>query len=134
MRILMVGDVVGKPGREAILHRLPGLRNELQADFVIVNAENAAGGKGITKEIAESILNRGGADVITLGNHALGQRESFPYLTEEPRILRPHNYPPGVPGRGWGIYESAAGAVGVFVLQGRTFMEPVDDPFRAVDE
>src|ERR1043166_7301380 len=102
MRILFVGDVVGKPGREAVMNRLPALRIDQQADFVIVNGENSAGGIGITREIGDNILNRAGADVITLGNHAWGKRESYPYLSEEPRILRPHNYPPGAPGRGFG--------------------------------
>jgi metallophosphoesterase (TIGR00282 family) len=134
MRILFVGDVVGKPGREAVMNRLPALRIQQQADFVIVNGENSAGGIGITREIGDNFLNRAGADVITLGNHAWGKRESYPYLSEEPRILRPHNYPPGAPGRGFGVFDSETGPVGVIVLQGRTFMDPVDDPFRAVDQ
>jgi len=132
MRVLMVGDVVGKPGRQLTLELVPRLTAEYAVDFVIVNGENAAGGVGITPDIADVML-QGGIDVVTLGNHAWGKREIFPYLDEEPRLLRPANYPPGVPGQGYGIYSCAAGLVGVVSLQGRTFMDPVDDPFRAID-
>jgi hypothetical protein len=133
MRILMVGDVVGKRGREATLERVPDLRAENHIDFVIVNGENAAGGIGITPDIVSSLLQRARVQVITLGNHAWGKREIYPTLDSEPRLLRPANYPPGAPGRGYGIFEGPDGPVGVISLQGRTFMEPVDDPFRAVD-
>jgi metallophosphoesterase (TIGR00282 family) len=132
MRVLMVGDVVGKPGRQLTLELVPRLKTEYAVDFVIVNGENAAGGIGITPDIANVML-QSGINVVTLGNHAWGKREIFPYLDEEPRLLRPANYPPGVPGRGYGIYHCSAGLVGVISLQGRTFMDPVDDPFRAVD-
>jgi metallophosphoesterase (TIGR00282 family) len=135
MRILMVGDVVGKPGRIAAMELLPKLRSAHQADFVIINGENAAGGLGITRDIAVSLLERGKADVITLGNHAWAKRESYPYLDEEPRILRPANYPAGAPGRGTGTFQCRAGLVGVAVFQARIFMEPpIDDPFKAADE
>jgi metallophosphoesterase (TIGR00282 family) len=133
MRILMVGDVVGKPGRQATHEWVPELRTQYGIDFVIVNAENAAGGIGITPDIATALFTQAGVDVITLGNHAWGKREIFPYLDEEARILRPANYPPGAPGRGSGIFACPAGLVGVVSLQGRTFMESVDDPFRAAD-
>jgi metallophosphoesterase (TIGR00282 family) len=133
MRILMVGDVVGKPGRQAVQEWIPQLKAEHHVDFVIVNAENAAGGIGITPEIATSLLERGGVHVVTLGNHAWGKREIYPYLDTEPRLLRPANYPPGAPGQGFDVYPSPLGPVGVVSLQGRTFMEPVDDPFRAID-
>jgi metallophosphoesterase (TIGR00282 family) len=133
MRILMVGDVVGKPGRQAALERVPQLRTHYHVDFVIVNGENAAAGIGITAEIAHTLFEQGGVNVITLGNHAWGKREIYPYLDEEPRLLRPANYPPGAPGSGYGLFSSAFGPVGVVSLQGRTFMEPVDDPFRAID-
>lgn len=129
----MVGDVVGKPGRVAILEWVPTLKAQHQVDFVIVNAENAAGGIGITPELANTLLERGGIQVLTLGNHAWGKREIYPYLETECRLLRPANYPPGAPGKGWGVYPSPAGPVGVAALQGRTFMEQVDDPFRAID-
>ena len=133
MRILMVGDVVGKPGRLAVAEHVPQIRAEHQVDFVIVNAENTAGGNGITPDIAISMLKNGSIDVLTLGNHAWGKREIYSYLDEEPRLLRPANYPPGSPGQGYGVYPWAGGLVGVISLQGRTFMEPVDDPFRTVD-
>jgi metallophosphoesterase (TIGR00282 family) len=133
MRILMVGDVVGKPGRQATLEWVPILKRDYAVDFVIVNAENAAGGIGITPEIAQTFLQSGSIQVLTLGNHAWGKREIYPYLDEEPRLLRPANYPPGAPGRGYGIFPGPQGPVGVVALQGRTFMEPVDDPFRAAD-
>ena len=132
MRILMVGDVVGKPGRTVLHEELPRLKSEHRVDFCIVNAENSAGGIGITPDIADTLL-RQGADVLTLGNHAWGKREIFPYLDEQPRLLRPANYPPGAPGQGYGVYSHPKGMVGVVNLQGRTFMEPVDDPFRAID-
>ncbi len=133
MRVLMVGDVVGKSGRKATQEWLPILREEHSIDFVIVNGENTAGGIGITPEIARSFFTQSGVDVVTLGNHAWGKREIFPYLDEEPRLLRPANYPPGAPGNGYGLYPSRFGPVAVVSLQGRTFMEPVDDPFRAAD-
>src|ERR1041385_3749010 len=104
MRILFVGDIVGKPGREAALALVPRLRVERGADFVIINAENSAGGLGFTPEIAQSLLERAAADVITLGNHAFAKKESHAYLDHQTRILRPANFPCGVPGRGLGIY------------------------------
>ena len=132
MRVLMVGDVVGKPGRQITQELVPRLKAEHMVDFVIVNGENSAGGIGITQDIAQGLL-RHQVDVITLGNHAWGKREIFSFLDEEPRLLRPDNYPPGAPGRGWGVFNSPGGPIGVVNLQGRTFMEPVDDPFRAID-
>ncbi len=128
----MLGDVVGRPGRTAVEERLSRLQQEYRADFVIVNGENAASGIGITPEIADGLLNAG-ADVITLGNHAWHKREIYPYLEKQVRILRPANYPPGVPGRGWGVYSCKGSSVAVVSLQGRVFMELVDDPFRAID-
>jgi metallophosphoesterase (TIGR00282 family) len=133
MRILMVGDVVGKPGRQAVLDWVPELRTQLRLDFVLINAENAAGGIGITPDIAQTLLQKECADVLTLGNHAWGKREIYPYLDTEPRLLRPANYPPGAPGQGFGVFPGPTGPVGVIALQGRTFMDPVDDPFRAVN-
>lgn len=132
MRVLMVGDVVGKAGRHLVQDLVPQLRAEHSIDFVIVNGENSAGGIGITPDIATALLHNG-ADVVTLGNHAWGKREIYPILDSEPRLLRPANYPPGVPGQGFRVYSCPAGRVGVISLQGRTFMDPVDDPFRAVD-
>src|ERR1700722_19226405 len=134
MRIMMVGDVVGKAGRQATQEWLPVLREQHEVDFIIVNAENAAGGIGITPDIAGALLEKEGVDVVTLGNHAWGKREIYSYLDAQPRLLRPSNYPPGAPGFGYGAYSAQGVPVGVVALQGRTFMEPVDDPFRAIDE
>lgn len=134
MIILFVGDLVGKPGREAALTMMPILRAEFGPDLVVVNAENVAGGLGITPEIARVLLDNG-MDVLTLGNHAWSKREAYEFLDAEPRVLRPSNYPPGSPGRGHGLYKTRKGAlVGVANVNGRTFMEPLDDPFRAADE
>lgn len=134
MKILFLGDIVGKPGRDAALTMIPILRAEFSPDLVIVNAENAAGGVGITPETSRQLL-AGGVDVMTLGNHTWSKREAYDFLGEEPRLLRPANYPPGLPGRGHGLYKTASGAVvGVANLNGRTFMEPLDDPFRAADD
>ncbi|NLI00538.1 MAG: TIGR00282 family metallophosphoesterase [Chthonomonadales bacterium] len=133
MRVLFVGDIVGRAGRDAALRLVAPLRNELAADFVIANAENAAGGMGLTPALGQELLSRAPLDVLTLGNHAWAKREIYPYLQSEPRVLRPANYPPGAPGMGAGVYETEAGLVGVLVLQGRVFMETVDDPFRCAD-
>lgn len=133
MRILMVGDVVGKPGREAAIALTPRLRSEHRADFVVINGENAAGGIGITPDLAIALLDRAGADVVTLGNHAWAKKDVHGFLSEEPRVIRPANYPDGVPGRGCGVFRTQAGPVGVAVFQGRTFMDPSDDPFRTAD-
>lgn len=129
---MMIGDVVGKPGRTILLENLASLRHTHHVDFIIVNAENSAAGIGITPDIADTLL-KAGVQVITLGNHAWGKREIYPYLDKEARILRPANYPPGVPGQGWGVYRNALAPVAVVALQGRAFMEPVDDPFRTID-
>jgi 2',3'-cyclic-nucleotide 2'-phosphodiesterase len=134
MRIMFIGDVVGKPGRNAIAEFVPRLKTQHRADFVIVNAENSAGGLGITRDIALAMYNGCKVDVITLGNHAWSKRESHTYLDEELRILRPANYPPGVPGRGLGIFQTPKGPIAVIVLQGRTFMDPTDDPFRMAND
>ncbi len=133
MRVLMVGDVVGKPGRQAVQEMVPRLRARHNADFVIVNAENSAGGLGITRDIGEAMFRQSRVDVITLGNHAWAKRDSYAFLAEELRVLRPANYPPTAPGRGCAVYETSRGPIGVIVLQGRVFMDPTDDPFRMVD-
>ncbi len=134
MRILFVGDVMGSPGRRALDRMLEEMRSGLDAHFVVVNGENAAGGLGITSASASALFDAG-ADVITLGNHAFAKRDVMPYLDEEPRILRPANYPPGVCGRGWGVFEARGGEkVAVVNLLGRTFMTPIDCPFRKADD
>ncbi len=133
LRLLFLGDVVGRSGREALTSRLPGLRKAWGLDFVVVNAENAAGGFGITEAICEELL-AAGADCVTLGNHAFDQREALAYINRQPRLLRPINYPGGAPGRGAGIFEASGGArVYVANVQGRVFMDQLDDPFAAID-
>ena len=133
MRVLFIGDVVGEPGRVAVAHRLPKLREELSPGLVIANGENAAGGVGITQQTALELFHAG-VDVITLGNHAWAKREVYPYLDREPRLLRPANYPDGTPGRGWGVYTATTGeSVGIVALCGRVFMDHLENPFRVAD-
>ena len=133
MRILFVGDIVGRSGRRALLDRLPGLIAQWRLDFVIVNGENAAGGFGITEAIYGEFVDAG-ADAVTLGNHAWDQREALVFIERAPRLVRPINYPPGTPGRGVALL-TAKNAARVLVINalGRIFMEPLDDPFAAVD-
>ncbi len=134
MRILVVGDITGKPGRRILKDTLPRLRRDHGVAFVIANGENAAAGAGITAEIAEEIL-AAGVDVITGGNHIWHQRSSYELLDSHARILRPLNFPPGVPGRGVTVAEAGNGTrVAVMSLQGRVFMQELDDPFRAARE
>ena len=133
MRVLLIGDVFGEPGREAVKNHLPAMRRQHKIDFALVNGENAAGGKGITAKIAQDFFEWG-ADVVTTGNHAWDQREIIKYIAHEPRLLRPANYPPSVPGRGVGIYRAPGGInVGVMQLQGRLFMNNSDCPFTVAD-
>ncbi|HXY57463.1 MAG TPA: TIGR00282 family metallophosphoesterase [Methylocystis sp.] len=134
LRLLFIGDVMGRSGRSAVLSRLPALRDAWALDFVIVNGENAAGGFGITESLCEELL-QAGADCVTLGNHAFDQREAMSYIERQPRLLRPLNYPPGTPGRGANVYAVRGGRrVLVVSAMGRVHMEPVlDDPFAAVD-
>jgi len=130
MRILFIGDIVGKPGRQAIEGVLRKATTDHKIDFTIANGENAAGGMGITPPIAIEMLDQG-VDVLTSGNHIWAKKEIFPFLEEELRILRPANYPPGAPGRGSGIFHSAKGhKLGVLNLEGRVFMKNLDCPFR----
>ncbi len=133
MRILFIGDVMGRPGRTAVFARLPGLRAELGLDFVILNGENAAGGFGITGKICEAFYEAG-VDVITTGNHVWDQREIIGYIDGDPRLLRPLNYPRGAPGRGVGVFEAGRGRkVLVAQVMCRLFMNPLDCPFASLD-
>ena len=129
MLILVVGDIIGRPGRQAMNKLLPDLRQQYGLDMVIANAENTAGGLGLTSTTAKELLDAG-ADVLTSGNHIWAQKEIIPYLDGEMPILRPLNYPPGVPGRGYIIN----GQVMVVNLMGRIFMSDIDCPFRAMDK
>lgn len=132
-KVLAVGDVVGNPGVDRICHSLRYLKRKTGADFTVVNGENASG-VGITPQQAEDILDAG-ADVITLGNHSLQKREIVPYLDDCPNILRPANYAPQIPGRGWGIFDTKCGPVAVIDLIGRCGMDfGPDNPFLLVDK
>jgi metallophosphoesterase (TIGR00282 family) len=134
MRLLFLGDVVGRTGRDAVVAALPGLRAGLRADFVAVNAENASHGFGLAPEMAQAMF-AAGADVITLGNHAWDRKEIIPYIVHEPRLIRPLNFPPGTPGAGAAVCTLADGRkVLIAQAMGRLFMDPLDDPFRAVEE
>ena len=133
MRILYCGDVVGRAGRDALAREIPGLIGDRRIDLVIVNGENAAHGFGLTGKICRDFYDLG-IDVVTTGNHAWDQREMLTYIDGDPKVLRPLNYPPGTPGRGAGIFESRSGAsVLVAQVMGRLFMDPLDDPFQAID-
>lgn len=133
-RVLMIGDLIGKPGRQAIEHHLPALRDERGIDFVTANGENVAGGMGLTPSTAEALL-AAGVDVITSGNHIWDKREIYPFLDTNDRVLRPLNYGTHeVPGRGWGLFHALDGTeLAVINLQGRTFMQPIDNPFTEAD-
>ncbi len=132
MKLLFVGDVVGGIGRRTLAALLPGIREEHQPDFVVVNGENAAGGVGITRKTARELLELG-ADAITLGNHAYRHREVYEYLDEEPRIVRPANYPKGSPGRGHTVVEADGRRLGVINLSGQVFLSAVRSPFAEAD-
>jgi metallophosphoesterase (TIGR00282 family) len=134
MRLLILGDLVGRAGRDAVLAALPNLRRTLAADFVAVNAENASHGFGLAPEMAEALF-AAGADAITLGNHAWDRKEIIPYIAQEKRLLRPLNFPPGTPGAGAAVITLRDGRkVLIAQVMGRLFMDPLDDPFRAIEE
>ena len=134
MRILILGDVVGEPGRRLVEAHVPVLRRELALDFVVVNGENAAHGNGITERIAREWLDELGVNVITTGNHAFDVKEIGPYFQKEPRLLRPANYPPGTPGNGHVKLHTPEGLeILVINLMGRVHMPICDDPFRCAD-
>ncbi len=133
MKILFLGDIVGRPGREAVIARLPGLIERHRLDFVAINGENAAGGFGITEEIFQSIIDAG-ADCVTTGNHVWDQKEALVFAERHDRFLRPVNFPPSTPGRGAGMYVARNGAqVLVVNVMGQLFMPDLDDPFAAVE-
>lgn len=135
MRLLFLGDMVGRSGRVAVYDRLPGLISDYRIDFTIVNGENAAGGFGITETILTETLDAG-ADVVTTGNHVWDQREALVFADRHPQFLRPANFPNGSPGKGMGVYEAKNGArVMVSNIMGRVFMSPdLDDPFACAEE
>ena len=133
IRILVVGDIVGSPGRAVFKEAVGALKNEGTVDFVVANAENAAGGRGLTLALARELFEAG-ADVLTMGDHVWDQKDLVKQIENEPRILRPANLPPACPGRGWVTLDTPKGRVTVINLVGRVFMPPMDCPFRAVDE
>ncbi|GAC1444404.1 MAG: TIGR00282 family metallophosphoesterase [Chloroflexota bacterium] len=132
MRILFIGDIVGKPGRKAVRFFLPKLRELYKPDVILANGENMAGGAGITRETADEMF-RLGISGLTTGNHVWDQREAIEYLSEDVRIVRPLNYPPGTPGRGWMDIPVGSDTLTVVNVQGRVFMKTLDDPFRGMD-
>jgi len=132
LRILFVGDIVGRPGRDLLRNGIGRLIDHVGVDLVIANAENAAGGHGVTREIGDALLGVG-VDVLTTGNHVWDRRETIDYIGTEPRLLRPANYPAGTPGNGSYLARTAEGRpVGVVNVMGRVFMASLDDPFVAV--
>ena len=133
LRILFLGDVFGEPGRRAVADLLPGLKDRLAADFIIINGENAAAGRGLSPKLCIGLL-RAGATVVTLGDHCWDQHELADYMATEPRLLRPVNFPPGAPGQGSFVIETDKGKVAVVSAMGRTFMNPpIENPFLAMD-
>ncbi|HEX5508339.1 MAG TPA: TIGR00282 family metallophosphoesterase [Pseudolabrys sp.] len=133
MRILFIGDVVGRSGRTIVYERLPGLIADWKLDLVVVNGENAAGGFGITETIYNELIDAG-ADAVTLGNHAWDQREALVFIERAPRLIRPLNFPAGTPGRGAALIDAKSGKRALVInAMGRVFMDPLDDPFAAVE-
>jgi metallophosphoesterase (TIGR00282 family) len=133
LNILFIADIVGRPGRWAVSQLLPDLKRTHQIDFTLANVENAAGGFGLTKEIAKKIHTYG-VDCLTSGNHIWDRKDIYPYLDEDPRILRPANYPPDAPGRGTAVFQTATGEkVGVLNIQGRVYIKEIDCPFKVAD-
>ena len=131
MRILFLGDIVGRSGRDTVGAALPGLRQRLRTDLVVVNAENASHGFGLAPDMAKALF-AAGTDVITLGNHAWDRKEIIPFIAENPRLIRPLNYPPGTPGAGSVVVELPSGHRALIAqAMGRLFMDPLDCPFRA---
>jgi 2',3'-cyclic-nucleotide 2'-phosphodiesterase len=132
MKILMIGDVVAKPGRVAVLERIQDLREQHEVDLAIMNAENLAGGFSVTPALCEQLFATG-IDVMTSGNHIFDKKEAIDYIRKQPRLVRPANYPPNTPGCGFWTGEVKGTGVAVINVMGRVFMPPSDDPFRIVD-
>jgi metallophosphoesterase (TIGR00282 family) len=130
MKILFIGDIVGSPGRQAVKDLLPGLSKEHNLDFVVANAENAAGGSGITPRVAQELFSAG-VDVLTSGDHIWKKRDVFEIIDQEEKILRPLNFPGQAPGRGAGVFKKKGKTIGVINIQGRVFMEALECPFRS---
>jgi 2',3'-cyclic-nucleotide 2'-phosphodiesterase len=133
MKVLMIGDVVAKPGRIAVLERIQDLREQHQIDFATMNAENLAGGFSVTPSLCEQLF-ASGIDVMTSGNHIFDKKEAIDYIRKQPRLLRPANYPPDTPGNGFWEGDVKGVRVAVMNVMGRVFMPPSDDPFRIIDQ
>ncbi|HMP89594.1 MAG TPA: TIGR00282 family metallophosphoesterase [Kiritimatiellia bacterium] len=133
MRVLHVGDINGSPGRQAFMKIAAPMKQRGDVDAIVVNGENAAAGRGITPALVTELLDAG-ADVITLGDHAWDQKELIPFIDMEPRLIRPLNFAPGSPGRGWARVDTPKGSLSVIQVIGRVFMDPYDCPFRAFDQ
>lgn len=134
MNILVIGDIVGKPGRRALKNLLPGLQQKYNIEFTVANAENAAGGKGISKEVFAEIIGAG-VDVVTMGNHVWDNREVFSFIDDEARIIRPANYPGDCPGQGYHVYTGGFNKkIAVINVSGRVFLDPLDCPFQVTRE
>ncbi|NLM45459.1 MAG: TIGR00282 family metallophosphoesterase [Firmicutes bacterium] len=131
MRILMIGDVVGRPGRHCLRDMLPQIKKNYHIDFIVANGENLAGGTGFNEKTAVEVFAYG-VDVLTMGNHVWDKKEALDYITREPRIIRPVNYPPEAPGRGFGIFHVPGGKIGIVNACGRIFMKALECPFRTV--
>ena len=132
MKILMIGDVVAKPGRIAVLERIQDLREQHQVELAIMNAENLAGGFSVTPQLCEQLFSSG-IDVMTSGNHIFDKKEAIDYIRKQPRLIRPANYPPNTPGSGYWVGQVNGSQVAVMNVMGRVFMPPSDDPFRVID-
>ena len=134
MNILFIGDVVGKPGRKALRSLLPDIKRTHKIEFIIANAENAAGGRGLTHEVMDELFNLE-IDVLTMGNHVWDNKEIYNFIENEKRLIRPANYPPDCPGQGYGIYRAGIDRkIAVVNLMGRVFLQPLDCPFRVMEE
>ena len=133
LRILFLGDIVGRAAREKVVEELPSIKNNYSIDFAIVNGENSAGGFGITEDICNDLF-LSGVDCITTGNHLWDQREILDFIADENRLLRPVNFPKHTPGSGFNIFETSKGKILVINVMGRLFMDPLDDPFKIIDE
>jgi len=134
MKVLVIGDIVGRAGRRAVRELLPNIKQEEEIDFIIANGENAAGGFGLTEKLAQELYDYG-VDVLTMGNHTWDNKEIFNFIDDDQRLIRPYNYPPGTPGRGYGIYKLESGVtIAVINLLGRIFLDDVDCPFRSLEK
>jgi len=132
LKFLFIGDIVGSPGRDTVKNVLPQLKLENKIDVVIANAENAAGGNGLTERVANELFDNG-VDFITLGNHAWDKKDILDFIDKEERIIRPANYPPGTPGKGYRVFTKNGIKLSIVNLQGRIYMQPLECPFRAMD-